>query len=54
MADDLGAVEEVDGDTRGASEDPGGADSNGRVQLGPERNALHRVDDSLERDSHLY
>ena len=47
VADLLGAVEEVDGDAGREGEDPGGADSDGRVQLGSQRDALHRVDNSL-------
>ena len=49
VADDLGAVQEEDRDTSCTGKDPGGADGDGRVQLGPERNALHRVNYSLAK-----
>ncbi len=47
VADLLRAVEEVDGDAGGEGEDPGGADGDGRVQLGSQWDALHWVDHSL-------
>ena len=45
----FGAVQEVDGDTRGEGEDPRGADGDCCVQLRAEGNAFHWVHNSLQK-----